>query len=204
MYGNTYLDLGEVQIGLYGNARYSTLNLITAGNETFEEYFQNTNTDINYKKKQLVKGYVATDRQIDLHLNIVYEKLGLYQNSKPFIPVFKSTDLSILNEIANTIYISGQVAINTDGQIVGIDDLATQTRQVFENINSALETSELKFNDVVKLTFFLTDISQMAIVRDIRDQYIDTKNPPASSAVEVRKLINDNLLIEIEAIAVAN
>ncbi|AZJ20798.1 RidA family protein [Bacillus wiedmannii] len=47
-------------------------------------------------------------------------------------------------------------------------------------------------------------MSQMAIVRDIRDQYIDTKNPPASSAVEVRKLINDNLLIEIEAIAVAN
>ncbi|PGA30074.1 hypothetical protein COL80_01760 [Bacillus thuringiensis] len=45
-------------------------------------------------------------------------------------------------------------AINTDGQIVGIDDLATQTRQVFENIKSALETSELKFNDVVKLTFF--------------------------------------------------
>lgn len=44
----------------------------------------------------------------------------------------------------------------------------------------------------------------MATVRDIRDQYIDTKNPPASSAVEVRKLINDNFLIEIEAIAVAN
>ncbi len=74
-----------------------------------------------------------------------------------------------------TIYISGQVAINTDGQIVGIGDLATQTRQVFENIKSALETSELRFNDVVKLTFFLTDISQMATVRDIRDQYIDTK-----------------------------
>lgn len=59
MYGNTYLDLGEVQIGLYGNSRYSTLNLITANNEIFEEYFQNTNTDINYKKKQLVKGFVA-------------------------------------------------------------------------------------------------------------------------------------------------
>lgn len=44
----------------------------------------------------------------------------------------------------------------------------------------------------------------MTIVRDIRDQYIDTNNTPASSAVEVRKLINDNLLIEIEAIAVAN
>ncbi|MGG1167266.1 MULTISPECIES: RidA family protein [Bacillus cereus group] len=110
-------------------------------------------------------------------------------------------------EVSNakrTIYISGRVAINTDGQIVGIDYLATQTRQVFENIKIALETSELNFNVVVKLPFFLTDISQMAIVRGIRDQYIDTKNPPASSAVEVRKLINDNLLIEIEAIAVAN
>lgn len=76
-------------------------------------------------------------------------------------------------EVSNakrTIYISGQVAINTDGQIVGIDDLATQTRQVFENIKRALETSELKFNDVAKLTFFLTDISQMAIVRAIGDQ----------------------------------
>ncbi|CAH2464246.1 Endoribonuclease L-PSP [Bacillus mycoides KBAB4] len=44
----------------------------------------------------------------------------------------------------------------------------------------------------------------MAIVRDIRDQYINTNNPPASSAVEVNKLINNKLLIEIEAIAVAN
>ncbi|PKJ54045.1 hypothetical protein [Bacillus sp. SN10] len=102
MYGNTYLDLGEVQIGLYGNSRYSTLNLITADNETFEEYFQNNITDINYKKKQLVKGFVA-DRQKDLHLHVVYEKLGLYQNSQPIIPVFKRTDLSTLNEIANTI-----------------------------------------------------------------------------------------------------
>ncbi|MDF9589908.1 RidA family protein [Bacillus tropicus] len=103
MYGNTYLDLGEVQIGLYGNSRYSTLNLITANNEIFEEYFQNTNTDINYKKKLLVKGFVAADRQKDLHLNVVYEKLGLYQNSQPVIPVLKRTDLSTLNEIANTI-----------------------------------------------------------------------------------------------------
>ena len=69
---------------------------------SFEEYFQNNITDINYKKKQLVKGFVA-DRQKDLHLHVVYEKLGLYQNSQPIIPVFKRTDLSTLNEIANTI-----------------------------------------------------------------------------------------------------
>ncbi|MEI5870447.1 MULTISPECIES: Rid family hydrolase [Bacillus cereus group] len=138
------------------------------------------------------------------------EKCGLYLRENRW-DVIISSPLSrakqtaeIVSNAKQTIYISGQVAINADGQIVGVDDLATQTRQVFENIKSALETSGLQFNNVVKLTFFLTDISQMAIVRDIRDQYIDTKNPPASSAVEVRKLINDNLLIEIEAIAVAN
>ncbi|CCF14328.1 rutC family protein yabJ [Brevibacillus laterosporus GI-9] len=103
-----------------------------------------------------------------------------------------------------TIYVSGQVAINAEGNIVGMGDLALQTKQVFENIRIALEASELNFHDVVKLTFFLTDISQMPVVRDIRDQYIDTMNPPASSAVEVRKLIKDELLIEVEAIAVGN
>lgn len=125
-------------------------------------------------------------------------------NPKTMPPTFGYSHVVEASNAKRTIYISGQVAINTDGQIVGINDLATQTRQVFENIKIALETSDLNFNDVVKLTFFLTDISQMAIVRDIRDQYIGTNNPPASSAVEVRKLINDNLLIEIEAIAVAN
>ncbi|WP_406879091.1 RidA family protein [Bacillus cereus] len=127
-------------------------------------------------------------------------------NPETMPPTFGYSHVVEVSNAKRTIYISGQVAINTDGQIVGINDLATptQTRQVFENIKIALETSDLNFNDVVKLTFFLTDISQMTIVRDIRDQYIDTNNPPASLAVEVRKLINDNLLIEIEAIAVAN
>ncbi len=77
MYGNTYLDLGEVQIGLYGNSRYSTLNLITADNETFEEYFQNNITDINYKKKQLVKGFVAADREKRLTFKRSLRKIRL-------------------------------------------------------------------------------------------------------------------------------
>ncbi|WP_025847045.1 RidA family protein [Paenibacillus ehimensis] len=101
-----------------------------------------------------------------------------------------------------TIYVSGQVAVNQHGELVGPGDLAAQTRQVFENIKSALEASGASFNDVVKLTFFVTDIAQMQTVRDIRDSYVNTKNPPASSAVEVSKLVNDQFLIEIEAIAV--
>ncbi|MFK4319689.1 hypothetical protein ABH946_002394 [Bacillus sp. RC145] len=82
MYGNTYLDLGEYQIGLYGNTRYTTLNLITANKETFEEYFHDAITDINYTKKQLVKNFVVVDRQVDLNSNVLYEKLGLYKNSQ--------------------------------------------------------------------------------------------------------------------------
>ncbi|MEK4737310.1 hypothetical protein MHH66_13430 [Bacillus sp. FSL H8-0492] len=103
MYGNTYLDLGEYQIGLYGNTRYTTLNLITANKETFEAYFHDAIIDINYTKKQLVENFVAVDRQVDLNSNVLYEKLGLYKNSQSIIPVFKAKDLSILNEIANTI-----------------------------------------------------------------------------------------------------
>ncbi len=103
MYGNTYLDLSEYQIGLYGNTRYTNLNLITANKETFEELLHDAISDINYTKKQLVKNFLAADRQVDINLNVIYEKLGLYQNSQPVIPVFKTADLPILNEIANTI-----------------------------------------------------------------------------------------------------
>jgi reactive intermediate/imine deaminase len=99
------------------------------------------------------------------------------------------------------IYISGQVALDQDGQLVGIGDLAAQTKQVFENIKAALEAVEASFDDVVKFTLFLTDISQIQVVRDIRDTYVNTEKPPASSAVEVRKLINEHFLIEIDVIA---
>lgn len=107
-------------------------------------------------------------------------------------------------EVTNvtTIYISGQIALNNAGELVGVGDLAAQTKQVFENIKYALEAASVDFQHVIKLTFFLTDISQMQAVRSIRDQYINLANPPASSAVEVRKLIRDELLIEVEAIAV--
>lgn len=103
-----------------------------------------------------------------------------------------------------TIYISGQVPLDREGRIVGEGDLAAQTKQVFENIKAALTAAEASFDDVVKLTFFVTDITQMQTVREIRDAYVNTENPPASSAVEVRKLIKEEFFIEIEAIAVAN
>lgn len=117
--------------------------------------------------------------------------------------MFAAAGYSTVVEVRNvsTIFISGQIAVNKEGEIVGLGDLAAQTRQVFENIKLALEAASVDFQHVIKLSFFMTDISQMQIVRDIRDEYINLANPPASSAFEVRKLVRDEFLIEVEAVA---
>lgn len=101
-----------------------------------------------------------------------------------------------------TIYISGQIALDASGALVGAGDLRAQAEQVFANLSAALAAVGADFGHVVKLTFFVLDASQMQAVREVRDRYIDTANPPASSAVEVRRLVRDDLLIEIEAVAV--
>lgn len=101
-----------------------------------------------------------------------------------------------------TIYLSGQVALDRSGNLIGPGDLRTQTQQVFANLSAALEAVGTNFNAVVKLTYFVLDISQIQIVREVRDHFVNVQQPPASSAVEVRRLFRDDLLIEIEAIAV--
>ncbi|HEU4326738.1 MAG TPA: RidA family protein [Roseiflexaceae bacterium] len=101
-----------------------------------------------------------------------------------------------------TVYISGQVALDAAGVLVGPGDMGAQTEQVFENLRAALAAAGADFGHVVKLTFFLVDIGQSAAVREVRNRYIDSACPPASSAVEVRRLFRDDLLVEIEAVAV--
>jgi reactive intermediate/imine deaminase len=100
-----------------------------------------------------------------------------------------------------TLYISGQVALDRTGAVVGKGDLKAQTRQVFENLKAALSASGATLDDVVKITIFMTDASQVQAVRDVRDTYF-TKAPPASTAVEVTRLVRPELMIEIEAVAV--
>lgn len=100
-----------------------------------------------------------------------------------------------------TIYVSGQVALDPHGAIVGIGDLEAQTRQVFENLRAALASAEACFADVVKLTIYLLDATAVQTVRDVRDEFVDVTNPPASTLVEVRRLVREEYLIEIEAIA---
>jgi len=99
------------------------------------------------------------------------------------------------------LYLSGQIAIDTSGQIVGVGDLHAQTQQVFENLRAGLAAAGATFEHVVKLHLYLLDITQIQVVRDVRDRYVNTQFPPASTAVEVRRLFRDELLIEIDAIA---
>jgi len=100
-----------------------------------------------------------------------------------------------------TIFISGQVALDKSGAVVGGSDMRAQAKQVFENLKTALEAAGASFADVVKLNFYLTDASQVQAVRDVRDTYIKADTPPASTLVEVRRLVRQEFVIEVDAIA---
>jgi reactive intermediate/imine deaminase len=100
------------------------------------------------------------------------------------------------------VYISGQVPLDTNGELVGEGDFEAQTRQVFENLTRALEAADATWDDVVKLDYFLRDVGQIAAVRAIRDEYLDTANPPASTLVEVSGLFRPDVLVEIQAVAI--
>jgi enamine deaminase RidA (YjgF/YER057c/UK114 family) len=100
-----------------------------------------------------------------------------------------------------TVYIAGQVAVDKDGNLVGVNDMAAQAAQVFKNLQSALSAVGASFENVVKLTVFVTDISQLAAVREVRDRYVNTSSPPASTALQVVSLARPEFLVEVEAVA---
>lgn len=100
------------------------------------------------------------------------------------------------------IYISGQVALDKTGALVGKGDMRAQAEQVFQNLKLALEAAGATFKDVVKMTYYVVDMSQFQAVRDVRAKYLSAENPPASTAVGVTRLVSPDMLLEIEAIAI--
>jgi enamine deaminase RidA (YjgF/YER057c/UK114 family) len=103
-----------------------------------------------------------------------------------------------------TLYIAGQVAVDKDGNLVGRGDFRAQVKQVFENLKARLEEGGAAFKDVVKLNYYLTDASDVQALRDIRNSYLNTENPPASTLVVVKQLVREEYLIEVEAVAVVS
>jgi 2-iminobutanoate/2-iminopropanoate deaminase len=104
-------------------------------------------------------------------------------------------------QIGNTIYVSGQIAYDPDGKLVGEGDMKAQTRQVFENIQRVLENAGSGLEDIVKITTYITDGSKFMDMLAVRSE-IFGNDPPASTAVVVAALAFPALLIEVEAIAI--
>ncbi|MFJ4770155.1 RidA family protein [Streptomyces uncialis] len=98
--------------------------------------------------------------------------------------------------------ISGQLALDEDGKLVGAGDPAAQARQIFTNLGRCLAAAGAGFDDVVKLTYFVTDIRDLAAVREVRGDFLDPARLPASSAVQVGALVGPEFLMEIEAYAI--
>ena len=101
------------------------------------------------------------------------------------------------------VVVSGQVAQDERGKLVGSGDPAAQARRVFENLRRCLAAAGAAFGDVVKLTFFVLDVADLPAVRAARDAVINTARPPASTAVQVAALFAPGYLLEVEAWALA-
>ena len=100
-----------------------------------------------------------------------------------------------------TIYVAGQVARDADGNLVGKGDMRAQSEQVLRNIQTALESRGATLADIVQLTAYVRDMSQIAAYREVRERVLGTNPRPASSLVGVAALASDDYLLEVEVIA---
>jgi enamine deaminase RidA (YjgF/YER057c/UK114 family) len=101
------------------------------------------------------------------------------------------------------VYISGQLGLDLDNRLVGAPgDFRSQAEQTFANLKNALDAVGARFEHVVKLNNYLTDISHLAAFREVRERYVDVATPPASTTIAISALARPGALIEVEAVAV--
>ena len=120
---------------------------------------------------------------------------GEFAGKLSFSSAVKTTDGELL-------FISGQLARNADNELVGIGDMAAQTRQVLENIKALVERAGGGMNDVVKVTVFVKDMTKFREIHDVRMEFFHPDHLPASTMVEITRFTLEDALIEIEAVAV--
>lgn len=131
-------------------------------------------------------------------------------NFKLFNPATMASPAAGYSHVAEVnggklVYTAGQVALDKSGNLVGKGDFRAQVNQVFENLKLAVEAAGGDFKDVIKLNYYCVDSvesSELAAVREVRDLFVNTANPPASTFIVVRRLVRPEWLIEAEAIAV--
>jgi enamine deaminase RidA (YjgF/YER057c/UK114 family) len=102
-----------------------------------------------------------------------------------------------------TVYIAGQLGMTAEGKFAGSPgDFRAQATQCFENLKAALASVGGTFEHVVKITNYFVDMAHLQAFFEVRDRYVNTRSPPASTAIQIAKLARDGALFEIEAIAV--
>jgi len=103
--------------------------------------------------------------------------------------------------VGNTLYTSGQIAINpANGELV-LDDIKTETKQVMENLKAVLKAASMTFDDVVKTSIFISDMNNFGEINEIYGSYLNEENAPARETVQVAKLPK-NVNVEISMIAI--
>jgi len=126
-----------------------------------------------------------------------------FQNPPTMPPTRGYTHVVETRSPSRTVYIAGQLGMTRDGKFAGAPgDFAAQAVQCFENLKLALAAAGAGFEHVVKVTGFFADIANLPAYLEIRNRYVNTKAPPASTAIQIAKLAHDGALFEIEAIAV--
>jgi enamine deaminase RidA (YjgF/YER057c/UK114 family) len=101
-----------------------------------------------------------------------------------------------------TVYIAGQVAFDSTGQLIGGQDFRAQAEQVYRNLQHALASVGGGLDDVVKTTTYVTDLKNVATLREVRTRHLDPAHPPANTLLVVSSLARPDLLLEIEAVAI--
>ena len=98
------------------------------------------------------------------------------------------------------LFISGQVALDKEGNLVGKGDITLQTQQVMENLKATLDAAGCTFKDVVRISIFLANLDDRPKFHEVRKRYFK-QNLPASTLLVVKSLANKDFLVEVEAVA---
>jgi len=105
-----------------------------------------------------------------------------------------------LSEVKRLIWVSGQIALDENGKLIGKGDIGTQTEQCIKNVETALKKLGGSLDDVVQVTVFVKEMSGLKTIHEVRLRYF--KEPyPTSTLVEVKGFVNPDALIEINALA---
>ena len=127
-----------------------------------------------------------------------------YLNPKELFHSPFFTHAVAISGAAKTVYVSGQVSYDRDGFVIGKDDMRAQAEQVFKSLTHNLKAAGAGWSDVVKLNGYMVRMNADAVnlYREVRSRYFDSKRLPASTLIGVKRLAHDDLLLEVEVIAV--